>query len=110
MMLSLLCGIITATVHHLFYNQLNGRVTGNSTDQQWVLRIGTAVAFISRLCLAIATGGAYVQWLWLETRRRQYDMASLDVMFAVLGNAFEFVNLRFWFQRPILGLLATITW
>ncbi|OCL03432.1 hypothetical protein AOQ84DRAFT_419192 [Glonium stellatum] len=101
-------GISVALVHHFFYNYMDKQVVGE--NQQWVTRAGTAAAFIVKLSLATATSIAYIQWLWFRLKTGHSTIEQLDSMFAVLGNAWEFLNLRFWLSRPLLTLSAAVTW
>lgn len=102
------CGLMAS--HHLLYSALNGESAGNALMQSWAIRAGTAIAFLSKLCLAIGTGVAYDQWMWVDLHAKPHDIASLDAMFAVLGNAFEFLMLRVWVKKPVLTFLAGVTW
>ena len=89
---------------------MDGVPASSAMLQLWVIRAGTAIAFLSKLLLAIGTGVAYDQWMWVDLYSKSHEMGSLDSMFAILGNAFEFLSLRLWFQRPALAFLAAVTW
>jgi len=103
-------GIILMLAHHLLYQGMNGQLANDAILQLWIIRAGTAFAFLSKLLLAMATAVAYTQRMWQDLNNRSHDMGSLDAMFAVLGDAFEFFKIRVWLMRPTLGLLAVITW
>ena len=105
-----LLGLILMGVHHGLYQNLSGRPADSALLQLWVIRAGTAIAFLSKLCHSIATGVAYDQWMWVDLHARPHEIGSLDSVFAVLGNAFEFLALRVWFKRPVLTFLAAVTW
>lgn len=96
--------------HHAMYVLVDGQSAGEASLQLWIIRAGTALAFLSKLLLAIGTGVAYDQWLWLDLHAKTHEMASLDSLFGVLGNAFNFLAFRIWIRRPALTFLAAVTW
>ncbi|KIW89847.1 uncharacterized protein Z519_09276 [Cladophialophora bantiana CBS 173.52] len=103
-------GVVLMTSHHAFYQSLSRQPADNALLQLWAIRAGTALAFLSKLCLAIGTGVAYDQWMWVNLHSKPHEMGSLDSMFAILGNAFEFLAVRIWWRRPVLAFLAAMTW
>jgi hypothetical protein len=103
-------GLILMGLHHALYQTLSGEPATSSILQLWSIRAGTALAFLSKLALAIGTGVAYDQWLWVDLHAKPHDIGSLDAMFSIIGNAFEFLHLRVWFRRPVLVFLAGVTW
>jgi hypothetical protein len=107
---SLLLGIGFALGHHFYFAAWNNKLVQSSDEQQWVARVGTGFAFLVKMFLAIATGTAYVQQLWLDLKSRPVTVESADSMFSVLANANELWDLRIWVYRPLLLLLAVITW
>ncbi|EXJ59535.1 uncharacterized protein A1O5_12160 [Cladophialophora psammophila CBS 110553] len=103
-------GVVLMTSHHAIYQSLSGEPADNALLQLWAIRAGTALAFLSKLCLAIGTGVAYDQWMWVNLHSKPHEIGSLDSMFAILGNAFEFLAVRIWWRRPVLTFLAAMTW
>ena len=89
---------------------MDKHIGNDASQQQWVTRAGAAAEFILKLSLATATSAAYIQWLWFQLRTDTPKVERLDTMFSVLGNAWEFTNLRFWLHHPLLALLAAVTW
>ena len=110
MALGLVVGILFAFIHHLFYHYWNGREVQSDSQQQWVIRGGTAFAFGVKTAFALATGAAYVQLFWLRLRNRPSKIGKIDSMFEVLGNAWAFCDLTTWFGNPLLAIIAIITW
>ncbi|KAH0847447.1 hypothetical protein FOPE_00619 [Fonsecaea pedrosoi] len=102
-------GVILMAAHHTLYQSLGGNPADSALLQLWAIRAGTALAFLSKLCLAIATGVAYDQWMWVKLHAKPHEIGVLDSMFAILGNAFEFLAVRIWWRRPVLTFLAAIT-
>ncbi|EXJ87133.1 hypothetical protein A1O3_04091 [Capronia epimyces CBS 606.96] len=107
---SFLGGVVLMALHHVLYQTIDGEPATAAAVQSWVIRAGTALAFISKLCLAIGTGVAYDQWMWVDLHSKPHEIGCLDSMFAILQNAFEFLKLRVWFNRPALVFLAAVTW
>jgi hypothetical protein len=105
-----LLGIILMGLHHALYQTLSGEPADNALLQLWAIRGGTAIAFLSKLALAIGTGVAYDQWMWVDLHAKPHEIGSLDSMFAILGNAFEFLAVRVWVRRPVMVFLAAVTW
>ncbi|OAL39803.1 hypothetical protein AYO20_00715 [Fonsecaea nubica] len=103
-------GVILMAAHHALYQSLSGNPADSALLQLWAIRAGTALAFLSKLCLAIATGVAYDQWMWVKLHAKPHEIGVLDSMFAIPGNAFEFLAVRIWWRRPVLTFLAAITW
>ena len=110
MVCSLFSGILISFVHDIFNRLMNGHGAGGATEQQWVRRVETAFAFASRLFLCISTMVAYTQYLWFYLQRNTSRMASLDAMFSATNNSFRFIHVRLWRNRPILALIALVTW
>ncbi len=107
---SFLSAVVLMGFHHGFYLLMEGEPASSTLLQSWASRAGTALAFLARLFLAIGTGVAYDQCLWVDLHARSHDMNSLDSMFSILGNAFEFLHLRIWIRKPALAFIAAVTW
>jgi hypothetical protein len=107
---SLILAVVFALGHHLFYRYCNGKEANQQLPQQWVNRGGTAFAFVTKMFLAISTGIAYVQQSWLSLHTHPQSVRRVDAIFAILGNALEFVDLGLWLRNPLLTIPAIITW
>jgi hypothetical protein len=107
---SLVLAVAFALGHHFFYRYCNGKEANQQLPQQWVTRGGTAFAFVIKMFLAISTGMAYVQQSWLSLQTRPQSVRRVDAIFAVLGNALEFVDPGLWLRNPLLTIPAIITW
>ncbi len=106
----LLLGIVTAIAHHCLYQAFDGTVVASENQQRWLLRAGTALAFLSKMSLAISTGSSYVQQLWLTVSRRPSRIDHLDGMFDILKDATGFLAVMSWVLNPLLALTAIVTW
>lgn len=109
-MLGLLAiAIATAAGHHAFYDYLDGREVNHvSVSQSWVIRIGTAFAFLFKASLVPAIGVAFCQGFWYAVRRNR--VAGLDAMFGVLQNPFNLFDGDLLFRNKRLVVLALICW
>lgn len=108
---SFVLGLGLATTHHLMASKLDGKpVADVFLPQAWIFRFGTALAFLTKLALAICVGTSYVQHQWLELRRRDYTARHVDVLTSALGNAFDLVGSTVWFLTPVLAVMASISW
>lgn len=110
MVASFFGGLACMSGHHALYVLVDGNGAGDASLQLWLIRAGTTLAFLSKLLLAIGTGVAYDQWLWVNLHAKPHAIASLDSLFGILGNAFNFLALRLWIRRPALLFLAAVTW
>jgi len=108
---SFVLGLGLAITHHLMASKLDGKpVADVFLPQAWIFRFGTALAFLTKLALAICVGTSYVQHQWLELRRRDYTARHVDVLTGALGNAFDLVGSTVWFLTPVLAVMAAISW
>lgn len=102
-------GLGFAVKHHVLTSQLNNKpVADVALPQAWVLRFGTALAFLTKLALATNVGAAYVQYQWLELYAHSHTIREIDVLTSVLGNVFSFLDSTVWFRRPALALMALV--
>jgi hypothetical protein len=107
---SLVIGFAFALGHHFYYRSWNHQLVRDNTQQEWITRIGTGFAFIIKMFLVIAAGTAYIQHLWASFRSHPATIDNVDSMFDVLGNAWKFLEVKLWFRRPILVILAAVPW
>lgn len=103
-------GVVFAVAYHVFYYMMNGRAVQSNFEQQVVTSAGTAFAFVIKVLLAVATATAYNQYLWYTMRTDSVEIRSMDSMFGIPGNPWGFLNVRFWIGRPVLALIAVVTW
>ncbi|KAL7941455.1 hypothetical protein V8C42DRAFT_335183 [Trichoderma barbatum] len=106
----LVCGIAFALGHHFFYASLDSRIVQSNIEQEWNIRIGTGLAFLTKACLTAAAGFAYTQLLWATLRSGGATLEGVDAMFSVTTNAWEFLTLELWRRGFGLVLVAGILW
>ncbi|KAL9031142.1 MAG: hypothetical protein Q9180_006834 [Flavoplaca navasiana] len=112
----LIAGIVLAIVHHVFYQRLNGKVARSgkyawdTEDQAWSTRFGTAIALLSKTCLAGAVAISYQQHIWSNLRDADYTMERIGGMFAAIENPFAFFHWEMLAKAKIATLLALTVW
>ncbi len=115
MITSLLCGMLLALGHHLFYKSLNGKPVEASqhiihgvTRQQFNLTIGTLFAFLIKAFLAVAVTSAYTQFVWRAIKKRPTRLTTINTVFHVLTDFWSLLRISVWWRYPLLLLLASI--
>jgi hypothetical protein len=68
-------GVAGACIHHGFYYSLDGKEV---KDQVWMVRIGTGMAFFTKMCLVGTVVLAYKQRIWHTMRRRGMTVGAID--------------------------------
>jgi len=90
--LTVLAGL-AAIGHHLFYVYLDGKQASEvAIPQSWVIRVGTAFAYLFKASLVAAVGIAFCQRVWYSARRSALQIRSLEAMFGVLADPLKFFN------------------
>ena len=110
MIASAVSGILFAISHHYFYLYFDKRRARSANEQSYVINVGTALAFLVKIFLAIATGTAYVQQLWLHIKKSPKSVSQVDALFSILHDATLFWNMKLWFTHLALAVLAVVTW
>jgi hypothetical protein len=96
---------------HLFYSFLNHSEIQNSfIPQAWVVRIGTALAFVFKSLLTGAIAVIYAQVFWFSVQQSAVRAGSLDAMFGVLNNPLLFFNRDLLQKTPLLFVIAIVSW
>ena len=111
MLLNVVCGVALALGHHYFYRHFDGRsVEGSPLSQDWIIRFGTAFAFLVKVSFVLATGAVYVQLLWHSFQKSSSKVNDIDMLFNALENFMAFFRVKIWVPRPLVLLLAVVTW
>jgi hypothetical protein len=106
----ILLGTLVAVAHHLFYQSLNGRIVHSDNQQQWFLRIGTGLAFLTKTFLTASAALGYTQLLWQTLRSRPISLHGIDSLFGAVTNAWHFTDWELWRRGPALAIVALIIW
>ena len=121
MLSALIAGVLFAIGHHLFYCSIANteagstslNVLGSSVSRQATsIAIGTAFAFLVKLCLVYAVAVAYVQVFWydMKTGNPKPTLATLDATFSGTRQLLVLFNYVLWMRYPILLLVALTAW
>ncbi|KAK3990495.1 hypothetical protein QBC44DRAFT_238980 [Cladorrhinum sp. PSN332] len=102
-----LAGLITAIGHHCFYKSLDKKEVVETFSQwdlhamrygqEWYIRFGTALAFLTHSFFIVAIDVAFQQAVWLAVREKPISIGGLDAIFAADGtiwSCFKFELLR----------------
>lgn len=108
--ISFLLGLLLAIGHHVFYNHWNHQPVKSSSQQQWIIRGGTAFAFGVKTFLVLATSVSYTQVLFWHLRGKATKIEHIDSMFGVLANPWNFRFTLAWLKRPSLLFPAMVAW
>jgi hypothetical protein len=106
----ILLGTLAAVTHHLFYHSLNGRIVHSNNQQQWFLRIGTDLAFLTQNTFDASAALAYTQILWQTLRLRPISLHGVDSPFGAVTSAWNFMDLEPWRSGRALAIVASIIW
>ena len=116
---ALAVGILFAGGHHLFYQSLHGSPVSTASffgspisKQEANTAIGTLFAFLVKACLVFAMSVAFTQLFWKETQasHRLPTLARLDSVHVAFDNILTLLNIRIWWNYPLLLLIATSAW
>lgn len=105
-----LLGIASSIAHHLFYQSLHNTDVESSLSQEWAIRIGTGLAFITKASLAAAIGVAYTQRLWVTLRQKAITMQGVDDLFLMTVDPTAFFNWEVLKVAKLLFLMAASMW
>lgn len=112
----LLGGGAVASGHHIFYQSLNGTSVDSNdhiwsmSTQEWNVRYGTALAFVTKTCLAAAVSLAYRQQIWISLRNKYFKISAINAMFEAVNDPFAFLDLDFVWESRLGATLALMTW
>lgn len=107
---SLLLGIILAIVQHALFQYYNRRIVSSTTEQVWISRVGTGLAFAVKALFISATGIAYIQMLMRAVQHQSTSVKELNAIYSILDNPWGFLSTHIWINHPILVVVSGITW
>ncbi|KAL1595906.1 hypothetical protein SLS60_009596 [Paraconiothyrium brasiliense] len=110
-------GILVSVGHHLFYSRLDGTVVQSAEEkasryvtQIWIIRYGTAFAFLAKTLLASAVVIAYKQHIWINLRSKANSIATINVIFAATHDFLAAMSPDLFVSATVPALLALATW
>jgi len=104
-------GIATAVGQHILYQYLDGKVVDDvPVSQTWIIRSGTAFAFLFKTVLVAATGIAFIQGFWYVIRRKALTVRGIDATFSALYNPLSFFSLDLLLETRFLFVISIVSW
>jgi hypothetical protein len=108
---------LSAVGRHFFHDSLNATTVTTSDDavsswktQEWVIRYGLGLAFITKTLLACTAAAAYKQRIWRDFRQTQYTVAGINAISDATTEILSFADWEFLRRAKIAVLLAALTW
>ena len=102
--------IVLSVLHHTYYSWLNGKSVGDTSAQQWSLRLGNLFAVSVGLTLKVAVGNAYFQYIWGHLKRRAFSLGALNNLFDATGNLVSILSPEIITKATVGFLLVLLLW
>ncbi|KAJ3524816.1 hypothetical protein NM208_g11904 [Fusarium decemcellulare] len=102
-----LLGIAFSVSHHSYYADLDGHV---ANDQDWVIRVGTGLAFLVKTCFASSLVIAMKQLVWTRVRDISTSVKGIDALFAITSDPMSIFVADVWAKLAAAGVLAILLW
>jgi hypothetical protein len=110
MILYLAVGVIGATSHHLYYLSLHHGKVYTGDRQQWPVRIGSGLTFLTVAVFNMAVGAAYTQYVWTRLRKKTYSLLGVDQLFALTTDATGLFSQEILLRAKSVVLIAVVAW
>jgi hypothetical protein len=110
MLLGILAGVGFGGGHHAYYQSFNNTIVQSTSQQQWAVRIGTGLAFLTKTAFTVVVGIAFSQYLWIVARMKAQPLQSLDAMFAMTSDPLSFFDRHVLAHAKLLAFLGAISW
>ncbi|KAF4949055.1 hypothetical protein FSARC_13598 [Fusarium sarcochroum] len=107
MVVCLFLGVAGALSHHFLYLHLHNREASN---QQWWLRLGQFLSFISKASFVVAVLLAREQVAWRVVGQKSFTIHAVDSLFGAAHDAFGLFNKEAWKNSWFTMLLAIYIW
>ncbi|CUS07732.1 unnamed protein product [Tuber aestivum] len=105
-----LLGMAFTVGHFLFYKHWQDRVVRGKLEQEYIMRAGTAFAFLSKASLAGAVVVAHKQNAWGTVRKRAITLDGIDAMFVATTDLTSFWNWDMLRRAKVASTLALLAW
>jgi hypothetical protein len=109
-------GIVFILANDGIYSHFHGKPVASLTQQQWLGRAGTGLAFLVKTLFSATSGAACVQLLWWTMRKKPTSINTIDSSFKVaesplaLFDSKTIINFGFVKEAPFIILLGAISW
>ncbi|RPA94298.1 hypothetical protein L873DRAFT_1837705 [Choiromyces venosus 120613-1] len=105
-----LLGIAFAVGHYAFYKSWRDNIVEENLQQEYIIRAGTAFAFLSKASLVGAVVVAHKQIAWDTVRKRAITVDGIDAMFVAPTDFTSFLNGDMIKRAKVATLLALLAW
>ncbi|KAF5027073.1 hypothetical protein F66182_842 [Fusarium sp. NRRL 66182] len=103
----LIFGVAAALGHHFLYNALDGR---EALNQQWWLRLGQLISFISNASFVLAAMMAHQQIAWQAVGKKGFSVKAVDSLFGSGHYITELFSREAWVKSWFVMFLALYMW
>lgn len=107
MVLFLFIGIGAALSHHFLYAHLEGQ---DAKDQDWWLRLGQSISFVSKACFVLSVLMAQRQTAWRAVGKRDYSVHAIDSLFGASHDVMELFSREAWKKTWLVMILSLFFW
>ncbi|KAI8711533.1 hypothetical protein NCS52_01417100 [Fusarium sp. LHS14.1] len=107
MVLFLLLGIGGALSHHFLYWNLRGR---DAKDQEWWLRLGQFISFVSKAGFVVSVLMAQQQTAWRAVGKEAYSVHAIDSVFGSSHDIVELFSREAWKKTWLVMTLSLYIW
>lgn len=105
-----LLGIAFTIGHYEFYRSWRGHIVDGNLEQEYIIRAGTAFAFLSKASLVGAVIVAHKQIAWGTVRKRAITIDGINAMFVAPTDLTSFWNVDMLRRAKAATILALLTW
>jgi len=105
-----LLGIAFTIGHYVFYRSWRDHIVNGNLEQEYIIRAGTAFAFLSKASLVGAVVVAHKQIAWDTVRKRAITIDGINAMFVAPTDLTSFWNGDMLRRAKTATILALLTW
>ncbi|ETS74373.1 hypothetical protein PFICI_14239 [Pestalotiopsis fici W106-1] len=110
MVVCFLSGTSFALIHHFYYSYLTGQQVPPPNIQEWPIRLGSGLAFLTKSTFTAAVGTAYTQHIYTVFRKRSLSVRGIDSAFAAANSIIKLVSWELFSKVKAGFLLGLIAW
>ncbi|KAH6622199.1 hypothetical protein C7974DRAFT_377797 [Boeremia exigua] len=110
MVLFFVLGAAVSIAHCVFYPKLNGKIVGDSYQQEEKIRFGTACSFLAQICLGASVWTVYTQWLWRTVKRKEMTIEAWNAAFSADTSVLSLLNWEMLCKLRVGSVLAFFAW
>jgi len=105
-----LLGIAFTIGHYVFYRSWRDHIVEGNLEQEYIIRAGTAFAFLSKASLVGAVIVAHKQIAWGTVGKRAITIEGINAMFVAPTDLTSFWNVDMLRRAKAATILALLTW